>query len=611
MNEFLLGVNYWASHAGTDMWRNWQEDAVEKDLELLSSHGVNTLRVFPNWRDFQPVEPLFGGGHRLRQYRMTGDREPENPWYLEETMLERFAAFCRIAQKHGIKLIVGLITGWMSGRLYIPAALYEKNLFTDPTALHFQQLFVTGFVSRFKEEKSIYAWDLGNECNCMDSAPSREAACSWTSVISNAIRASDPIRPIVSGMHSLELEGTWNIVDQAERTDVLTTHPYPFWVEHCQLTPLTSFRTLLHATAQTRYYAAVGGKPCLVEELGSMGPMNLAEEKAADFLKANLWSNWAHGSPGVLWWCGFDQDHLTAPPYDWNMCERELGIADRHRNPKPALLQMKAFSQQLEQLDLTIPPAKTDGVCILSWGQDHWGVAYMTYLLAKQAGLNLSFAYCDQKLPESELYFLPSVHMDNMSRRSYMALKEKVASGATLFISVRDGIFTEFEEFTGFRVITAAKAGAEGNMHWNGKKLPYRKSHRFHLESTRAKVLAEDDRGEPMFGVAEYGKGTVYFLNFPLEEMLLTDEQGFELQYHRLYEYAASQVLNECPIRKTNPKVGMTVHEEEEGTYAVFVNYSDEHQDAGMATDLFAEPLYGDCGHILPFDAAILRLVKE
>ena len=113
-----------------------------------------------------------------------------------------------------MKLIVGLLTGWMSGRRFIPSALYEKNLFADPTALYFEQLFIKGFVTALKQENVIYAWDLGNECNCMDEAHRREEAYSWTSIVTNAIKAVDGNRPVVSGMHSLTLEGIWNIQDQ-------------------------------------------------------------------------------------------------------------------------------------------------------------------------------------------------------------------------------------------------------------------------------------------------------------------------------------------------------------------------------------------------------------
>ena len=75
--------------------------------------------------------------------------------------------FLSICDKYKIKVIVGLITGWMSGRLYVPTALYGKDVLTDPTALYFEQLFIRGFVSRFKSKDALYAWDLGNECNCL------------------------------------------------------------------------------------------------------------------------------------------------------------------------------------------------------------------------------------------------------------------------------------------------------------------------------------------------------------------------------------------------------------------------------------------------------------
>lgn len=605
MKPFMLGVNYWASHAGVNMWNDWREDVVEQDLEILARNGVNTMRVFPNWRDFQPVEPLFTNNHVLREYRMAGDRLPENPWFLEESMLERFERFCRLAEKYNIRLIVGLITGWMSGRLFIPTMLIGKNVYTDPAAQYFEQLFIKGFVERMKGEKSIWAWDLGNECNCMDQADSREVAYSWSNMIVNAIRACDQSRPIISGMHTLEISGVWNIQDQGALMDMLTTHPYPFWVEHAQLTPLTSFRTLMHATAQTRYYAAIGKKPCLVEELGSMGPMNLSEELAAGFLKTNLWSNWAHGSPGVLWWCGFDQTELTSTPYDWNMFERELGMVQTSMEPKPALLQMKAFGKQLAELNLDLPPAKTDGVCILSWGQDHAGIAFMTFLLGKQAGLTLDFTHCDQPLPDSDLYFLPSVRVDNMSRRSYMALKQKVYGGATLYISVRDGTFTEFEDFTGFRVETAARAGKRGSLFFHGRRFAYEKPHQYRLTATRAEVLATDEEGDPAFGVASYGKGKVYFLNLPLEELLLTDDRGFEKNWQEFYTAVAAPLLKSRCLEKTNPNVGMTLHE----GYAVLVNYSGEIQNAGLiwkGGGKQPERIYGDPARIQPFDAAII-----
>ena len=56
MKSFAIGCNYWASNAGMYMWRNFDAEVVEKDFALLSANGVDTVRIFPLWPDFQPVD---------------------------------------------------------------------------------------------------------------------------------------------------------------------------------------------------------------------------------------------------------------------------------------------------------------------------------------------------------------------------------------------------------------------------------------------------------------------------------------------------------------------------------------------------------------------------
>ena len=87
-------------------------------------------------------------------------------------------------------------------------------------------------------------------------------------------------------------------------------------------------------------------------------------------------------------------------------------------------------------MDTALPPARRDAVCLLTWSQDQVGVGYMTYVLAKQAGLTLRFASWDQELPDSKTYFLPSVSGGVMSKRAYEAVKQKVWDGATLYLSL-------------------------------------------------------------------------------------------------------------------------------------------------------------------------------
>ena len=93
----------------------------------------------------------------------------------------------------------------------------------------------------------------------------------------------------------------WTIADQGELTDVLTTHPYPYWVEHARKDKTISFRTFMHAQAESEMYSALSKKPVIVEEVGTMGPQVCSEEMAGVFMRGQLFSAWANGQEGF---CG-------------------------------------------------------------------------------------------------------------------------------------------------------------------------------------------------------------------------------------------------------------------------------------------------------------------
>ena len=613
--KFMLGCNYWASNAGTDMWRNWDEKAIKSDFEILSKHGVKYLRVFPNWRDFQPVYPLFDYGGTLREYRLADEKLPENKYFLDETMLNRFEKFCEMAEEHGLKLIVGILTGWMSGRLLIPPALFGKNLYTDPVALKFELKFIEGFVKRLKNYKAIYAWNLGNETNCMSKNDSPDVSEVWTGLICNAIKTNDNTRPIISGMHGITTEGAWRISAQADYTDMLTTHPYPYFVQHCSKDKFASMRTLLHATTETKYYSDLGGKPCLVEEIGNLGPMMCSDETAANFIKVNMFSNWAHGSTGLLWWCANEQAHLKHPPYCWNMCETELGMTDENRNPKPILLEMKKFSKWLEDLDFELPKANEDAVVLLTPGQDNWGVAYMTNILAKQAKLNVKFAYTKWDIPESNVYIIPSVKgMSFMYGYQFDALKEKVAQGATAYISVNDAVITKFREFTGLTVIDTATQSDSGSFEFEGKTITYSRDRIYTAEPSGATVLAKDEKGNPLVCEYAYGKGRVIFVNFPLENNMLNSEDIANTDQYHVYRSLFRNIIAEHPADSDCKYIGVTNHTDVSGAvYAVAINYSDKKQELNLKLQngyKLEKIIRGDLNTIEPFETTIARLTK-
>ena len=40
--RFYVGCNYWASHAGTYMWRNWRPEIVRQDFEMMAKAGLKS-----------------------------------------------------------------------------------------------------------------------------------------------------------------------------------------------------------------------------------------------------------------------------------------------------------------------------------------------------------------------------------------------------------------------------------------------------------------------------------------------------------------------------------------------------------------------------------------
>ncbi|MBQ9859581.1 MAG: beta-mannanase [Clostridia bacterium] len=583
---YLIGCNYWASHAGVYMWRQWDEAVVEADFRQLAENGLTTVRVFPLWDDFQPVAWLHSGP--LSQYELAhGDKGLDDPLdgdgMLDPVMLERFGRMLDLAEKYGLQLIVGLLTGWMSGRQFFPAPLEGKNLLSDPSALFFELKFIEGFVGRFKHHPAIVAWNPGNECNTMGRVD-REQAWLWLRTVTDAIRVQDPTRPVVAGMHGLGIEGTWRITDVADSCDYLTTHPYNPFVPYCDLDKLGSMRSVLHSVAESLFYADIGGKPCFVEEIGSLSPMFGDEKTVCGALQAQLYSTWAHGVNGLLWWCAYDQDALDFAPYDWCAIERELGLFRADRTPKGRAQVMADFRRFAEEVG-ELPAHTTDGVCILTEGADpnkaeHWQAAFGSFLLAKQAGIDLTYVAAGQPLPEKDLYILPSIKGYNvMKKRHFDRLLRRVQEGATLLITCEDGCLPHFETLCGLRSkgMQADRGGRQ--MHLGDTSLPIITDKYMTLEPTTATVLAADGDGNPVFTVNTYGKGKVYFLDMPLELARCATPTAFEPgcdDYAAIYRTAAAQVRKNRVV-KTCLHLGLTEHPlSDTRRLVVAVNYTGE-----------------------------------
>ena len=612
--EFMIGCNYWASNAGTEMWRNFDAAIIENDLKILRSYGIKYLRVFPNWRDFQPVEKRQHSTGNIVRYAIDSDELNDGGYYIEEEMMKRFSIFLDICEKYDIKVIIGLLTGFMSGGLFVPPALIDENLITSPNALYFEQLFIRGFVKRFKDRDSIFAWDFGNECNNLSRGAKDIETGNWVALISNSIRAEDPTRPVLSGMAYTSVSENWNFRDMGMFCDMITTHPYPYWSRHTKIDDSLSVRTLMCPTTQTKMAASVSKKPCLIEETGTMGPMITSDENSALFARLCMFAGWANGSTGYLWWCANEQTNLYTFPYTDQMVEQELGLLRCDFTPKPVILEMDKFAKWQESLDFELPKAKQDAVCILTRNQDTWGIGYMTSILSTLAGINCSFCYADYGIPESDLYIMPSFNYSKvMHKNRYEELKKRVFEGADLYLSVELGVLSEFESLSGLKILDSYEYAESGSAIINGKEINFTKARNYIFEPKTAEVLAYDDKGNPFFTFNKYGKGRIFFVNAPIESNLLPKHNAFSGNERAIYDVLAEKVRASYPVKVLGEDIVMTYHPDDNGGYVVLLNYYKDEKDFSLELNegySVEKVYYGENGKINPFDACVIKLKK-
>ena len=593
--EFLLGCNYWASNSGIYMWRNYDECVVEKDLRFLSSYGVDTIRIFPLWPDFQPLNKLIFCNERAAKCFSFGMRTGDEPLLyqkypdsgLDEKQVKNMRHLLSVAKGCGMKVIVSIITGWMSGRKLVPTPFESRDLIKDSEVVLYECAFIKDLISAIKDFDNIIAYEPGNETNCLSYEVDEFEAALWAKNITDTIRLADSTRPVYAGMHEPNCKGRWSLPVQGRIFDMVTTHPYPIYTPYCGQEKLTSMRASMHAAVENTYYASIARKPSMVQEIGSMGPMFLNDDLTAEYAQTAMLTSYMTGSEGFLWWCAFDQDHLNFAPYDLLDVEVLLGMGTVDYKPKPVLQKFKEMREVLQEIG-PLPSAQVDAVCIITNPVDHWGVAYGAFMLGVQSGRYLDFCYEDQPLKDAEYYIMPSITGEHsLPKYQWERLEEKIKNGAKLLITCDGGVFRNFERLTGLRI--EGKENIENTVDFTieGKTLSLNRKWKTFLKSETAQILLRDSDGQILLAQNSFGKGSVMFLNSSLETEY---SQAYYPEKTNLYEIYNLFFQNKAKIFEVkDPYVFITTHWLDDGTVGVMIYNFNE------GSNQFSFKLDGDC----------------
>lgn len=573
--KVAVGVNFWGSKAATQMWSRWDEASVDEDLRVLAANGMRLLRVFPNWADFQPLAAVTYNSdnwNKVYEMRMFSSEEkmPDTPAGfagVDERMLDRFAKFCDLAEKHGLKLIVPVLTGQMTFRNLIPPGLLHVDLYRDPTALKWEARFIDCFVRRMKDKKAIVAWESGNETRFLAENSGADMAESWQRYIHSVIRLADDTRPII-GVDGLGItrDSAWPTRVNAQMSDYVAVHPYHHISGRAYLDEANGIRQAFFCAAQNVLQEDIAGKPSFVEEHSYRRAPCSSRDLMARYIDGMLWNLWSANARAMLWWCAFDQDHLDTAPYNWRQVYQEFGLMTSDRKNYAYADAVRDFAKFQDSLPFdALPPPKRDAVFIVSDAE----VAHASYVLARQAGLFPRFASPDENLPESNVYFMPClVGRGYLGTSEWDALRKRIAAGAHLYLSWDDTFLTHLHEVTGVELQTRKGGYDPGQFDFGSFKLTLPGVVHATFASVGAEPLAKDAAGNPVFFRFKYGKGTVHYLGFQLEKRVYAREGGFATDAWRVY---ASVLPRKLLVEEDSPSVTESEHLFADGRVAVIL----------------------------------------
>lgn len=385
--RFSLGVNYWPRSSALAMWRQFDAGEVREDFARIAGLGLDTMRFFLRWDDFQP--------------------EPDR---VEPVMLDRLETVVALAGDAGLRTVPTLFCGHMNGANWLPAWSLDRtarrprfptitpdgpspfgigNLYSG-RLLDAQLVFARAVGSRLHAHPAVAAWDIGHAFtnvrepsaghvvsgeHAAEPAAEREVA-NWSRRLTAALEETSSIA-CTAGTHAADIT--------SERHIRLGSLCAPFAFASMQGRTIESgfarsrldpevvpFLAMIAASFSYKPVTVTGfgeptcppGKFSAFERFAMPGEppnMTISEDDTAfatypcltDYEMAGYCTNvlerlHADGRLGAYWWCWSDYGDARAaqPPFDRAPQERTFGIVRQDGTEKPVAAALAAFARR-------------------------------------------------------------------------------------------------------------------------------------------------------------------------------------------------------------------------------------------------------------------------
>ncbi|HEX8807198.1 MAG TPA: hypothetical protein VF741_09615, partial [Candidatus Aquilonibacter sp.] len=362
MSAFLLGVNYWPRRSAMYMWERFDLGEIREDMARIKGYGLDLVRFFLRWDDFQPV-----------------------PDRMDPAMLHRYDAFMQTIMDARLRAMPTLFCGHMSGVNWLPAWSLDPatphgrfrtisegapmaygigDFYHDPTLLDAQEFFARAVGERTRDHPALYAWDLGNEFSNLREPQTPEDAAAWSARLTRALHETSN-GAVTGGTHGEDVERDRHLRPStlAALWTLATMHGYSVYA--------TFSRGRLD-TDVVPFYAQLmqsfTGKPLLFSEFGNPACRPgadvsgkfpcLDDDEMATYAQKVLERLHAIGTTGAMWWCW--SDYVRAlddlPPFDQAKHELHFGMIRADGSERPVAHTLSRFAQQRRAV-VPAPPA--------------------------------------------------------------------------------------------------------------------------------------------------------------------------------------------------------------------------------------------------------------
>jgi len=540
---YLVGVNYWARHAGPLMWRHWQPERVRAELQEMRGLGMNVCRSFLFTPDFAPA-----------------------PGYVDPTMLDRLDEFLALCHEAGIYTIPTFFVGHMSGENWDVPWRNGRDWYRDPWMLQQEVAYVQAVVQRVWRAPAIAGWLLSNEIPLYAGDADAATGLLWAERMVGAIRAIDPHHPISLGDGAWPLLGNNNgfpLEPLAKVVDFYGPHIYASATDSLRHSYLPTWSIV----AATSY-----GLPAVLEEFGCSAA-HASPEHQADYYRTTYHSTFAAGAAGALGWCFSDLDLPAQRPYAHHAFELLFGVTDAQGRPKPAAHEIARLARLLERIDLAAYRLPEPAAFLIEPSSMRHRYPFYNWLapgaisqmlheaftLSRQAKLDVSVWHepvidCDRPdtiegtagvaLPAGACLLI-APHMAHLTAPTWEALAHFARRGGTVYLSYSHGwSIHNFEALTGcrhqLRYGLAEIPGSPLEITFQrplgslpaGTRLRYQvpqaeqRAGYCPVEPVQASVVAIDGDGHPAILEHALGSGRVIFSAFPLEYYIAHAYEG-------------------------------------------------------------------------------------